>query len=128
MRVKRGFAGKRRHKAILKMAQGFRGRRKSCFKFAKDAVDRAMEFSYRDRKVKKRDFRKLWNIRINAAVRELGLNYSRFICGLKAAGVSVNRKVLSDLAGNDPATFALIVDRAKSALQQGDGFESGRAA
>lgn len=116
MRVKRGFASKRRHNAVFKAAQGFRGRRKSCYKLAKDAVQRAWKFSYRDRKVRKRDFRALWNIRINAAARELGLSYSRFVCGLKAAGVEVNRKVLADLAISDPAAFALIAEQAKQGL------------
>lgn len=117
MRVKRGFTSKRRHNAMLKEAQGFRGRRKSCYKLAKDAVQRAWKFSYRDRKVRKRDFRALWNIRINAAARELGLSYSRFICGLKSAGVEVNRKVLADLAVSDPAAFAAVADQAKTALR-----------
>ena len=120
MRVKRGFTSRRRHKSILKEAQGFRGRRKSCYKLAKDAVHRAWKFSYRDRKVRKRDFRALWNIRINAAAREMGMTYSRLVFGLKSAGVEVNRKLLADLANSDPVAFAAIASQAREALQQAD--------
>lgn len=116
MRVKRGFAGHRRHKRRLKLAEGFRGRRKNCFKLAKRAVEKALQFSYRDRRVKKRDFRGLWIIRINAAARINGLSYSKFIRGLKLAQIDLDRKVLAELAYADPAAFAVVAERARAAL------------
>lgn len=116
MRVKRGFAGHRRHKRRLKLAEGFRGRRKSCFKLAKRAVEKALQFSYRDRRVKKRDFRGLWIVRINAAARINGLSYSKFIRGLKLAQIDLDRKVLAELAYADPAAFAVVAERARAAL------------
>jgi large subunit ribosomal protein L20 len=111
-------ASRRRRKRVLKAAKGFRGFRSKLFRYAKDAVRKAMQYSYRDRKVRKREFRKLWTQRINAAVRAHGLSYSRFIEGLKAAGVEMDRKVLSDLAITDEAGFTAIVDQAKAALAQ----------
>ena len=116
MRVKRGFAGRRRHKRRLKLAEGFRGRRKDCFKLAKRAVEKALQFSYRDRRAKKRDFRGLWIVRINAAARINGLSYSRFIQGLVKANIALDRKVLAEIAFSDPASFALVAERAKAAL------------
>ena len=115
MRVKTGTVRKRRHNKVLKAAEGFRGRRKNCFKLAKDAVERSMAYATRDRRAKKRDFRQLWNIRINAAARMMGLSYSRFIFGLKSAGVEVDRKILADLAVNDQAAFGRLVEVAKAA-------------
>ena len=116
MRVRRGFAGRRRHKRIIKQAKGFRGRRKNCFKFAKDAVDRSMAFAYRDRRTKKRDFRRLWITRISAAARLSGMSYSKFMHGLDQADIQLNRKVLSDLAVRDPQGFAQIAEKARAAL------------
>ncbi|MBM3579711.1 MAG: 50S ribosomal protein L20 [Alphaproteobacteria bacterium] len=117
-RVKRGVTKKARHKKILKMAKGYRGRAKSCFRVAIEKVEKALQYSYRDRKVRKRDFRALWIQRINAAVRERGLIYSLFISGLKAAHIDLDRKVLADLAVREPETFGKIVDKANAALQR----------
>ena len=116
MRVKTGTVRKRRHNKFLKSASGFRGRRKSCYPFAKRAVGRAQRFAYRDRKNRKRDFRALWILRIGAAARAAGISYSRLVRGLKAARIALDRKILAQLAVNDPAAFGLIVERAKGAL------------
>ncbi len=115
-RVTRGNKKLLRRRKILKLAKGFFGTKKSNYRTAKEAVEKALTYSYRDRRNKKRDFRKLWNIRINAAVREHDLNYSKFINGLKKADIILNRKVLSNLAINDPETFKLIVEKAKASL------------
>lgn len=116
MRVKRGFTSRRRHKRLLKRAEGFRGRRKDCFKLAKTAVQKALQHAYRDRKAKKREFRALWITRINAACRLAGISYSRFIAGLKSAQIEVDRKVLAQLAVIDPTSFAAIAEKAKASL------------
>lgn len=116
-RVKRGVTKKARHKKILKMAKGFRGRAKNCFRVAIQKVEKALRYSYRDRKVRKRDFRALWIQRINAGVREHNLIYSKFINGLKIAKIDLDRKVLSDLASRDKETFAKIVEMAKKSLK-----------
>ena len=116
MRVKRGTTGHAKHKKVLKAAKGFYGRRKNTIRIAKQAVEKANQYAYRDRKRKKRTFRALWIQRLNAAVRPFGLNYSKFIDGLAKAGVTVDRKVLSDLAIHEPAAFQAIVEKAKSAL------------
>lgn len=115
-RVKRGVTAHAKHKKVLKAAKGFYGRRKNTIRTAKAAVDRAMQYAYRDRKNKKRTFRALWIQRLNAAVREHGLTYSRFIDGLNKAEITVDRKVLSDLAIHEPAAFAALVEQAKAAL------------
>ncbi|MFD2677210.1 50S ribosomal protein L20 [Camelimonas lactis] len=115
-RVKRGVTAHAKHKKVLKAAKGFYGRRKNTIRTAKAAVDRSMQYAYRDRKNKKRTFRALWIQRLNAAVREHGLTYSRFIDGLGKAGVEIDRKVLSDLAIREPVAFKAIVDQAKAAL------------
>lgn len=115
-RVKRGVTKKARHKKILKLAKGYRGRAKNCFRVAIEKVEKALRYAYRDRRTKKRDFRALWIQRINAATREHGLVYSKFISGLKAAKIDLDRKVLSDLATREPETFGKIVERAKQAL------------
>jgi large subunit ribosomal protein L20 len=115
-RVKRGVTSHAKHKKTLKAAKGFYGRRKNTIRAAKAAVDRSMQYATRDRKVKKRTIRSLWIQRLNAAVREFGLTYSRFIDGLNKAGVTLDRKVLSDLAINQPEAFAAIVAQAKAAL------------
>ncbi len=115
-RVKRGVTAHAKHKRILKAAEGFYGRRKNTIRTAKAAVDKAGQYAYRDRRVKKRNFRALWIQRINAGVREHGLTYARFIDGLIKAEVAVDRKVLSDLAIHEPEAFAVLVAKAKSAL------------
>jgi large subunit ribosomal protein L20 len=115
-RVKRGVAAHAKHKKTLKQAKGFYGRRKNTIRAAKAAVDRSMQYATRDRKTKKRVFRALWIQRLNAAVREFGLTYSRFIDGLAKAGVEIDRKVLSELAIREPDAFKAIVDKVKNAL------------
>jgi large subunit ribosomal protein L20 len=115
-RVKRGVTSHAKHKKTLSAAKGFYGRRKNTIRAAKAAVDKAMQYAYRDRKNKKRTFRALWIQRINAGVREFGLTYSRFIDGLSRAGIEIDRKVLSELAINEPAAFKAIVEQAKAAL------------
>lgn len=116
MRVKSGTVRRKRHNKYIKQAKGFKGRRNNCFKFVKDSVERAMQFAYRDRRNKKRDFRKLWIIRINAAARISGLSYSKFMAGLKAAEIDLDRKQLADLAVNQPETFAELTGKAREAL------------
>ncbi|MFZ2987048.1 50S ribosomal protein L20 [Ideonella sp.] len=115
-RVKRGVTARARHKKILALAKGYRGRRKNVFRIAKQAVMKAGQYAYRDRRAKKRVFRQLWIARINAGARSLGLTYSRFMAGLKQASIDIDRKVLSDMAINDPAAFASIVDKVKAQL------------
>jgi len=115
-RVKRGVTSHAKHKKTLDAAKGFRGRRKNTIRAAKAAVDKSMQYAYRDRKNRKRTIRALWIQRLNAAVRELGMTYSRFINGLLRAGIEVDRKVLSDLAITQPAAFAALVEKAKAAL------------
>ncbi|MHB8884020.1 50S ribosomal protein L20 [Methylovirgula sp. HY1] len=115
-RVKRGVTSHAKHKKTLKAAKGFYGRRKNTIRTAKAAVDRSMQYATRDRKVRKREFRALWIQRLNAAVREFGLTYSRFIDGLNKSGVEIDRKVLSDLAIHQPEAFKAIVEKAKGAL------------
>jgi large subunit ribosomal protein L20 len=115
-RVKRGVTAHAKHKKILKAAKGYYGRRKNTIRVAKQAVERAQQYAYRDRKRKKRTLRALWIQRLNAAVRPFGLTYSRFINGLDKAGVVVDRKVLSDLAIHEPTAFAAVVDQAQTAL------------
>jgi large subunit ribosomal protein L20 len=115
-RVKRGVTAHARHKKVLDQAKGYYGRRKNTIRVAKQAVEKANQYAFRDRKRRKRSFRALWIQRLNAAVRPFGLNYSKFIDGLAKAGVTVDRKVLSDLAIHEPAAFQVIVEKAKSAL------------
>src|SRR5947209_9203063 len=115
-RVKRGVTSHARHKKVLKAAKGYYGRRKNTIRVAKQAVEKAAQYAYRDRKRRKRTFRALWIQRLNAAVRPFGLTYSRFIAGLGKAGVTVDRKVLSDLAIAEPGAFEAIVGQAKAAL------------
>lgn len=112
-----GVARHRRKKRYLKAAKGYWGARSKLWRVAKNAVERGWQYSYRDRKQRKREFRRLWITRINAAVREHDLNYSRFINGLKQAGVEVNRKVLADLAVRDPEAFGQLVRQAKAGLE-----------
>jgi large subunit ribosomal protein L20 len=115
-RVKRGVTSHAKHKKVFKAAKGFYGRRKNTIRIAKQAVEKANQYAYRDRKRRKRTFRALWIQRLNAAVRPFGLNYSKFIAGLDKAGIVVDRKVLSDLAITEPAAFQAIVEKAKAAL------------
>jgi large subunit ribosomal protein L20 len=109
MRVKRGFKARHRRQKVLKLAKGFRGGRSKLYRTAAGAVDRALRYAYRDRKVRKRDFRALWIARINAAVRMHNVSYSKFLHGLKSANVGLDRKVLAELAVSDPQGFARIV-------------------
>ncbi len=116
MRVKRGFKARKRRKKVLKLAKGYRGGRSKLFRTATDAVDKALMYAYRDRRVRKRNFRRLWIARINAAARINNLSYSKFIRGLKLAGVELDRKVLAELAISDPSGFAQIVGLASEQL------------
>ena len=115
-RVKRGVTARARHKKILVLAKGFRGRRKNVFRIAKEAVMRAGQYAYRDRRTKKRVFRQLWIARINAGSRSHGVTYSKFMAGLKKLAIDIDRKVLSDMAIHDPAAFASIVEKVKAQL------------
>ena len=115
-RVKRGVTTHARHKKIIAQAKGYRGRRKSAFRVAKQAVIRAGQMAYRDRRQRKRQFRALWIVRINAEARENGLSYSRFMNGLGRAGIGIDRKLLADLAVSDKAAFARLAEQAKASL------------
>ena len=115
-RVKRGVTSKAKHKKVLKAVKGQWGRRKNTIRVAKQAMEKAMQYAYRDRRVKKRDFRSLWIQRINAGVRAEGLTYSKFINGLNKSGVKLDRKVLADLAYDNPEAFKIIVKKVQSAL------------
>ena len=116
MRVKGGYATRRRRKKIFNRAEGYRGKRKNVWRVAKQAVDRAGQMAYKGRKLKKRDFRRLWIVRINAEAREHGLSYSRLIAGLKKADIQMDRKVLADLALHEKDAFGALASRAKEAL------------
>ncbi|MCA1794182.1 MAG: 50S ribosomal protein L20 [Desulfotignum sp.] len=116
MRVKRGFKARRRRNKVLKLAKGFRGGRSKLFRTAADAVDKSLMYAYRDRRVRKRDFRKLWVVRINAGARMNDLSYSKFIHGLKLAECELDRKVLADLAVSDPAGFSQLASQAAARL------------
>ena len=115
-RVKRGNKRKNRRKKILKLAKGFRGKRGSLYKAAKESVEKGLLYAYRDRKRKKRDFRRLWIIRINAAARGHNLSYSKFIAGLKKADISLDRKILAEMAVSDPNGFTALTNKAREAL------------
>lgn len=117
-RVKSGKVTRARHKKVLKLAKGFRGRAKSCFRIAIEKVEKALQYAYRDRRTKKRDFRALWIQRINAAVREHGLVYSQFIDGLNKANITLDRKILSDMAINAPEAFVEVVAKVKAVLAE----------
>ncbi|MDO9080506.1 MAG: 50S ribosomal protein L20 [Desulfuromonadales bacterium] len=116
-RAKGGFKTRQRRNKVLKLAKGFRGARSKLFRSATEAVDRALNYAFRDRKVKKRDFRALWIARINAAARDNGLSYSRLIFGLKQAEIVLDRKILAQLAVVDPSAFSTVVAKAKAKLQ-----------
>jgi large subunit ribosomal protein L20 len=115
--VKRGVTTHARHKKILKMAKGYRGRSKDCFRIAVERVEKGLQYAYRDRRNKKRSFRGLWIQRINAGAREHGLTYARFMNGLKRAGIGLDRKQLSELAATEPAVFKALVEKAQAALK-----------
>jgi large subunit ribosomal protein L20 len=115
-RVKRGVTAKARHKKVLTLSKGYRGRRGNVYRIAKEAVMKAGQYQYRDRRQKKREFRALWIARINAAVRELGMSYSVFMSGLKKASIDIDRKVLADLAVHDKTAFSKIAEQAKASL------------
>src|SRR3954464_10968340 len=115
-RVKRGTTTHARHKKVLEQSKGFVGRSSTNYRIARERLEKSLQYAYRDRRVKKREFRGLWIQRINAAVREHGLTYSRFIDGLKKSGIEVDRKALSELAIHEPASFAAVVEKAKAAL------------
>ena len=115
-RVKRGVTARARHKKVLALAKGFRGRRKNVYRVAKQAVMKAGQYAYRDRRQRKRQFRQLWIVRINAAARENGLSYSKLMNGLKKASINIDRKVLADLAVFDKPAFAKLVEQAKANL------------
>ena len=116
-RVKRGVTAHAKHKKVLTAAKGFYGRRKNTIRIAKQAVEKSLQYAYRDRKNRKRNFRALWVQRINAATREHGLTYGRFIDGLNKAGIEIDRKVLSDMAIHEPQAFAALVAQSKQALE-----------
>jgi len=117
-RVKRGVTARARHKKVLALAKGFRGRRKNVFRIAKEAVMRAGQYAYRDRRTKKRVFRQLWIARSNAATRGLGVTYSKFMAGLKKAQIDIDRKVLADIAMHEAEAFSAIIAQAKGALEK----------
>ena len=112
-RVKRGVTTRKYHKKVLKRAKGFYGRNKNCFRVANERVDKALQYNYRDRKVRKREFRSLWIMRLNAVARQYGLKYSTLMDKLKKANIIINRKILSDLAINNPDSFKLIIEKVK---------------
>jgi|SRR5574344_71286 large subunit ribosomal protein L20 len=115
-RVKRGVTAHARHKKILKAAKGYYGARSRTYRVAVQAVTKAGQYAYRDRRQKKRQFRQLWIVRINAAARQNGLSYSKFVCGLKKASIEIDRKILANIAVHDKTTFTVLVEKAKSAL------------
>jgi large subunit ribosomal protein L20 len=116
-RVKRSVHARKKRKKVLKEAKGYWGLKHSSYRQAKEQVERSLAYAYRDRKARKRNFRRLWIMRINAAARREGLSYNQFVSGCKKAGIDLDRKVLADLAVSDPAAFKTIADRAKSALE-----------
>jgi large subunit ribosomal protein L20 len=116
-RVKRGVTAHARHKKVLKLAKGYRGRAHNTYRTALEKVEKALRYAYRDRRAKKRNFRALWIQRINAAVREHGMTYSAFVNGIAKAGITIDRKVMADLAAREPAAFKALVDQAQAALK-----------
>jgi len=116
-RVKRAVHARKKRAKVLEQAKGYRGLKKSNYKYAKEQVDRSLVYAYRDRKVKKRTFRSLWIVRINAAARANGLSYNRFMAGVRLAGIELDRKSLADIAVSDPKAFAVVAERAKASLE-----------
>jgi len=127
-RAKRGNKRTEKRKKILKLAKGYRGNKSKLYRYASEAVDRALNFAYTGRKLKKRDFRSLWIVRIGAAARLNGMNYSQFMHGLKVAGIELDRKVLADLAANSPEAFAELAGQAKNAIESNSGQQQQAAA
>jgi large subunit ribosomal protein L20 len=128
-RVKRSVHARKKRAKVLNEAKGYYGRKKSSYKLAKEQVDRSLVYAYRDRKVRKRTFRSLWIVRINAAARVNGLSYNRFMAGVRLAGIELDRKSLADIAVSDPAAFAVVAERAKAALAaDSSGAEPSQAA
>ncbi len=119
-RVKRAVHARKKRAKVLKEAKGYWGLKSSNYKYAKEQVDRSLVYAYRDRKVRKRTFRSLWIVRINAAARENGLSYNRFMAGVRVAGIELDRKSLADIAVSDPKAFAAVAKKAKAALENGD--------
>ncbi len=119
-RVKRAVHARKKRAKVLKEAKGYWGLKSSNYKYAKEQVDRSLVYAYRDRKVRKRTFRSLWIVRINAAARENGLSYNRFMAGVRVAGIELDRKSLADIAVSDPKAFAAVAEKAKAALENGD--------
>ena len=119
-RVKRSVHARKKRAKLLEQAKGYYGRKKTSYRFAREQVEHSLAYAYRDRKAKKRSFRSLWIMRINAAARANGLSYNRFMAGLRKAGIELDRKSLADLAVSDPAAFALVAERAKAALEAAD--------
>ncbi len=117
-RTTRSVARRARHKKVVKMAKGYRGRTHSSYRLALQQVQRALQYAYRDRRTRKRDFRRLWIQRINAGARQYGLTYGKFVHGMKRAGIEIDRKMLADIAVRDPAVFKAIVERAQAALAE----------
>lgn len=117
-RVKRGATAHARHKKILEMAKGYRGRSHTCYRIARERVEKALQYAYRDRRVKKRTFRSLWIQRINAAVRESGMTYASFMNGIHKAHIEIDRKVMAEMAVNEPQSFRFLVESAKKALAE----------
>ena len=116
-RVKRSVHARKKRRKVLEQAKGYWGLKSKTYRYAKEQVDKSLVYAYRDRKAKKRTFRRLWITRINAAARANGLSYNQFVAGCRAAGIELDRKILADLAANDPAAFAAVAQQAKSALE-----------
>ena len=123
-RVKRGVTTHARHKKVLELAKGYRGRSSTNFRIAIEKVEKGLQYAYRDRRNKKRSFRALWIVRINAGVREHGMTYSQFMSGVKRAGIELDRKVMSDIAIREPESFKALVDAAQAALATGDAEQA----
>jgi large subunit ribosomal protein L20 len=123
-RVKRAVHARKKRTKLLNQAKGYYGRKKSSYRFAREQVEHSLAYAYRDRKAKKRTFRSLWIVRINAAARVNGLSYNRFIAGVRKAGIELDRKSLADIAVSDPEAFAVIAERAKAALESGTSSQA----
>jgi large subunit ribosomal protein L20 len=123
-RIKRAVHARKKRAKLLKQAKGYYGRKKSSYRFAREQIEHSLAYAYRDRKAKKRTFRSLWIMRINAAARANGLSYNRFMAGVRKAGIELDRKSLADLAVSDPAAFAVVAERAKAALGTDTGEDS----
>ena len=127
-RVKRSVHARKKRAKVLEQAKGYYGRKKSSYRIAKEQVEHSLKYAYRDRRNRKRTFRSLWIVRINAAARAHGLSYNRFIAGVRLAGIELDRKSLADIAVSDPAAFALVAEKAKAALEQSSNGKSSEAA